>query len=160
MTGRVYTVTGSKLTFTNAGGDADLVEISVADDKPVEIMGWTIDVTSEVGDAAEEMIAYKWGRGHATSGSGGNAPTPAPVSTPDTAAGFTAETNNTTIASAGTNVDLYAGGFNERAGEKVFLPPEFRFGAAQGSTLIYLRLLDTVADDVTISFTVWVKELF
>lgn len=156
--GRVYTISFDGVTVTNAGGDADIFELTPADDKPIRILGWTLDVSSEVGDAAEEILRYKWIRGHATTGNGTSV-TPRPVNTADAAAGLTAEYNGSTIASTGTAVDLHAGAFNVRAGERMFLPPECRFGASQADTTLVLRLMSTVADDVTMSATVYVEEL-
>lgn len=157
LAGRVYTVSFDGVTVTNAGGDNDLIELDAAAEKPITVLGWTIDVSSETGDAAEEIIRYKWIRGHTTAGTAGTALTPRPVNPSNTAAGFTADSNATTISSAGTAVDLYCGAFNVRAGERVFLPPEFRFGTS-GAALLNCRMMSTVADDVTMSMTVWVEE--
>lgn len=156
--GRVYSVSFDGVTVTNAGGDADLFELAAADDKKIRILGWTLDVSSEVGDAAEEILRYKWIRGHATTGNGTSV-TPRPANTADAAAGFTAEYNGASIASAGTAVDLHAGAFNVRAGERIFLPPPCQFDASQADGLLVLRLMSTPADDVTMSATVYVEEL-
>lgn len=155
--GRMYTVSFDGATVTNSGGDADLVELTPADDKPLTICGWTIDVSSEVGDAAEEILRYKIIRGHATSGNG-TAVTPRPLNRSDAAAGFSAEYNGATIASAGTPVDLYCGAFNVRAGERIFLPEGFRPTISQADALLVFRLMSTVADDVTMSMTVFIEE--
>lgn len=159
MQGRTYTVVMDGVSVTNAGGDADIFELTPADDRPIRILGWTIDVSSEVGDAAEEILRYAWIRGHTTSGNGTSV-TPRPAQGLDTAAGFTAEYNGATIASAGTGVTLYSGAFNVRSGERIFLPPECRFGASQADTTLVLRLLSTVADDVTMSATAFVEECY
>lgn len=154
---RMYTVSFDGATVTNAGGDADLIELTPADDKPLTVCGWTIDVSSEVGDAAEEILRYKIIRGHATTGNGSSV-TPRPLNRSDAAAGFTAEYNGATIASTGTAVDLYCGAFNVRAGERIFLPESFRPTVSQGDTTLVFRLMSTVADDVTMSMTVFVEE--
>lgn len=156
MSERVYTVTFDGVTVTTAGGDADLFELDAAAEKPITVCGWCIDVASETGDAAEEMIRYKWIRGHTTSANGTSA-TPRPVNLTDAAAGFTAEYNGATIGSAGTAVDLYAGAFNVRSGERMFLPESLRF-TTSGTALLHCRMMSTLADDVTMSMTVWVSE--
>lgn len=160
--GRVYTVAIDNVTVTNAGGDSDILELTLGDDRPVEIMGWHFVVTSETGDAAEEFIRYKLISGHATSGSTPEA-TPTLRAT-DTAmdgvaATTTAEVENATIASAGTAIDRFSGGFNVRSGEWVMLPKEFRFKFDQSDTLAVFRIMNTVADDVSVSGTVWIEEL-
>jgi hypothetical protein len=154
----MYTVEFEGVTVTAAGGDADLFEITPADDKPCAIHALFLAVTSEVGDAAEEMISYKIIRGHATSGNG-TATTPAPLGPIDTAAGFTAETYGTTIASAGTPVDLHSDAFNVRVPYGIILTPEIRWCVSQAQTTLVVRMMTTVADDVTMNGTLYVEEL-
>lgn len=153
---RVYSVSFEAVAVTAA---QDLFEITPGDDHPVILLGMTIDQSSDVGDAAEEMLRYKVIRGHATGGSGGSAPTPRPMDPGDAAAGFTAEVNNTTIASAGTAVDLAAGAFNIRSGLAVFWPPELCPMANQGNGTIVVRLMAAPADSLTMSGTLWVAEV-
>jgi len=136
----------------------DFFELTPATNRPITIMGWIFTQISDVGDAEEEVLRVKVIRGHATSGSGGGTSTPAPLDPRSAAAGFTCETNNTTIASAGTAVDLYAGGFNVRVGDLVMLPPELGLGCDATQTLIVLRLMAAPADAITLSGTVFVKE--
>lgn len=156
---RMYSVPISPTTLANASGDVDLWEITPADDKPVEIVGIVLAVTSEVGDAAEEILPIQVIRGHATSGSGGSAPTPAALDPTDAAAGFTAEVMNTTVASAGTGVTLYADALNVRAGLPVWFPEGCGPRASQANTTIVVRSSATVADDVTFTGTLFVREV-
>lgn len=153
---RVYTVSFENVSVSAA---QDLFEIAPADDHPVVILAVYVDQISDVGDAAEEMLRYKIIRGHATSGSGGSTATPRPLDPGDAAAGFTAEVNNTTIASAGTAVDLHAGAFNIRAGLALIIPPEMTPVANQGNGTIVVRLMAAPADAVTLSGTLYVAEL-
>jgi hypothetical protein len=157
--GRLYTVTFEGQTVTNAGGDNDLFELDAAAEKPIELVGLELYVTSELGDAAEEWLRLKIIRGHTTSGSTpAVSPTPRPLNPTDAAAGFTAECVNTTIASSGTGVDLWAGGFNVRAGLQLGpLPDGFGF-VTSGASLLVVRLMAAPADDVTMSGTAWVIE--
>ena len=66
---RMYTVTGNALTITAAGTDSDLIELTAVDDKPIELVGLAIFITSELQEAQEEWLNLKIIRGHATSGS-------------------------------------------------------------------------------------------
>ncbi len=152
---RVYTVEFENVSVTAA---QDFFELDPATDKPIQIIGWQFTQFSDVGDAAEEILRVKIIRGHTTSGSGGSAATPAPVKFYDTAAGCAAEVNNTTIASAGTAVDLYSGGFNIRVGESVFLPEEYRFSCTATQGVIVFRLMAAPADAITLSGTLWFSE--
>ena len=43
-------------TLTNSGGNADLLVIQPADDKPCELVGWILGQSTETGDAAEENL--------------------------------------------------------------------------------------------------------
>lgn len=156
---RFYTVTFENVSVAAA---QDFFEVSPADDKPVKVWGWEIDNvggTADAGDAQEEFWRLLLRRGHTTGGSGGTAPTPVPVVSTDGAAGFTAEVNNTTIASVGTTKDIWAGGLNVRIPGPLFLPPELVPAVSQADTTIVLRLLSTPADAVTLSGTIWVEEL-
>jgi len=156
---RVYSVIFDNVSVSAA---QDLFEISPADDRPVQLLGLylsNVGGTSDAGDAQEELWRWSIVRGHATSGSGGTAPTPQPVgSSLDSAAGFTAEVNNTTIASAGTGVTLHADGWNVRVPLQVIWPPEMRPAASQANGTIVVRLLSTPADAVSVSGVLYVAE--
>lgn len=157
---RKYTVGFEQLDWLNADGDIDLVELDAATDKPIAVTGWKIRTTSELQEAQEEWLRYKWIRGHTTSGSG--APTtitPRPLSANDAAAGFACEILNDTIASAGTGVDVHPGdAFQVRAGDEVFLNPEDWIWTS-GADLLVCRGMAAPTDDVKISMTVWVLEV-
>lgn len=136
----------------------DLFELTPADDKPIEIVGLFIAQTSDVGDAQDEILKYTIIRGYTTSGSGGSAPTPVALLPADTAAGFTAEVNNTTVANTGTAVTLHNDAFNVRAGLQLWFPPEARPSASQANTTIVVRI-PAPADALTMSGTIYVREL-
>jgi hypothetical protein len=154
--GRLYTI---DLTPTAVSVAADLIEITPADDKPVEVVAVNIGQTTELGDAAEEEISLVWVRGHATSGSGGSAPTPRPLNPTDAAAGFTAEVFNTTQASAGTGVNLTRHVWNVRGPLERPYTPDEEPGASQGNTTLVLRMAAAPADSVTIGGCITVREL-
>jgi len=79
------------------------------------------------------------------------------MSPADAAAGFTCEAYNTTIASAGTAVNLESFAFNVRAGYEFFYPERHGHWTS-GADLLVLRMLSTVADDVSMNATLWVIE--
>lgn len=152
--GRVYTV---EFEATAVTAQVDFFEITAADDKPCAVIGMFLSQLSDVGDAAEEILRYRVIRGHTTGGSGGAAPTPRPLDQDDAAAGFAAETLNTTIASAGTAVNLHSDAFNIRSGLQLWLPPEAYWKMHQASLLV-VRLMAAPADSLTMSGTLYVME--
>jgi len=154
--GRMYSITLAPGAITVA---ADLIEISPADDLPVVIHGFRVWQTSDLGDAAEEIITLSWLRGHTTSGSGGSAGTAVPKNHRDAAAGFACEVGNTTAASSGTAVTTYSTGWNVRAPLEVVFTPEQRIRADQGNTTLVLRMGGAPADSLTIGCSVDVEEL-
>jgi hypothetical protein len=159
MIGRMYTVTFENVTVSAA---QDLFEISPADDKPVLLMGLTLDNvggTADAGDAQEELVRLLVRRGHTVSGSAGSSFTPVALpSAAGAAAAFGAEINNTTIANTGTTKDLVAFGWNTRVPLREFWPEEIMPGASQADTTIVVRLLSTPADAFSVSGTLYVIE--
>lgn len=156
---RVYSVSFAATTVANASGDVDWFELTPADDKPIEIIGLYVAITSELAEAQEEWIAYQIIRGHTTSGSGGSAPTPTPLISADVAASFTAEVLNTTVASVGTTAITHAGAFQVRAGEQIWWPDQCGPAATQANTTIVVRQMAAVTDDVTMTGTLYVREM-
>lgn len=154
--GRFYTVTFNDVAVT---ASQDLFEIQPADDRPVKIWGLFLTQSTELADAAEEQLRVAIIRGHTTSGSGGSTATPAVINPLDTAAGFTAEVNNTTIASAGTGVTLHVMTWNVRSGLEMWWLPETGLIATQANTTIVVRLLAAPADSVSVSGTLYVEEM-
>lgn len=152
---RIYTVSFEAVAVT---AQVDFLELDAAAEKPIAVIGFDLTQSSDVGDAAEEMLRVKWIRGHTTSGTGGGTATPRPANLTDAAAGFTCETNNTTIASAGTGVDLYAAAINIRSGSSPIWFPEGAEIVTSGATLLVLRLMAAPADSLTMSCTAWVRE--
>lgn len=152
---RIYTVSFTGVAITGA---VDIFELTPTDDKPIEVFGFFWGQSSDFGDAAAEQIGYRVIRGHTTSGSGGTATTPRPLNRSGAAAGFTAETNNTTPASVGSTVDLHADVINVQAGEKLWLPEGCEWEASQADTTLVIRLIAAPADSLTTSGTLYVRE--
>ena len=153
---RIYTVEFENVAVAAA---QDFFEITPADDIPCLIHAIFLDQISDVGDAEEEMLRLRLIRGHTTSGSGGTAPTPRPLDARDAAASFAAEVNNTTIASAGTPINILSAAFNIRTGYVYMPTPEIRPRVDQGDTTIVLRLMANPADSVQMSGTIYIEEL-
>lgn len=153
----VYTVVFQAATIAAASGDYDFFELDAAAEKPVEIVALKLANKSEVGDAAEEMVEYAIVRGNATSGNG-SATTPRPLDASDGAASFAAETVASTPASTGTPLTLVADTFNIRSGLYEIYPEVMR-PKTSGADLLCVRLITALADDATMSGTLWVREL-
>lgn len=153
-TGRVYTVVISGTASPAAA--FDLFEFNPNSAKPIRIRRIRIAQTSEP-TTEEEQLGLTIQRGHSTSGSGGSAPTPRPLTSTDAAAGFTAETMNTTQATGGTPVVLVEDAWNTRAGCDIAFAPEECPEAVNGERLVIQSTAP--ADAVTIRATVWVEEL-
>lgn len=159
---RIYTVSFSG-DIAAADADVDLFELLPADDKPIRLVGLVLGQSTEVGDTQEEGIRIDIIRLPATvtSGSGGSAPTPAPIDSADAAAGFTAETKNTTVATtSGTAVTVDRCPWNLRGSplERWWLDERVRPIARQGEALI-VRWQTTVADTVTVDGTAYIEEI-
>lgn len=154
----VYTVVFDQQTIAAASGDYDLFELVPADDRPIEIVAVSLGNKSEIGDAQDEMLAISIVRGNTTS-SNGTSTTPQPLDPRDGAAGFTAETVGSTIATAGTSVSLVVDTFNVRSGWPLVLPELMRPKVDQANTAMYVRMTTAAADDLTLSGTLWVREL-
>ena len=151
---RFYTITISGVASPAAA--FDFVEISPAANKNVKLHRIRIAQTSEP-TTEEEQLAISVIRGHTTSGSGGSAPTPVPLSPSDAAAGFTVEVMNTTIASAGTAVTPVDDAWNTRAGYDMAFAPEEAPECINGVLLVVRS--GAPADAVTIRGAVWVEEI-
>lgn len=156
--GRMYSISFVAQSIANASGDYDLFEIAPADDKPVILHELRLHQTTELGDAAEEVLTLKVVRGHST-GSNGTSTTPRPLSPNDTAAGAACETVGSTIASAGTGVDLFVAGWNVRVPFEKIWTPQARPVCTQAETLLVVRMTTTVADDLTMGGDLVFEEL-
>lgn len=159
--GRIYAVPFAGTTVTNAGGNADLWEFLPADDKPIRLRGFRFGQISEVGDSAEEGVEIQVIRlGATVSSSNGTSVTPVPMDSADTAAGFTAEVNGATVATtSGSTTIVESCPWNIRASPFEVWYPDERFcpKAKQGEGL-FIRLITTVADDITFGGVAWIEE--
>jgi len=151
-----YTVEFENVIVT---ANQDWFELTPATNKPIEIVGLFISQSSDFGDAAEEQLRFRIIRGHTTSGSAGTAATPRPTDPNDGAASFTAEVNNTSIAAGGTPVNLHSESFNIRTGYAMIWTPELHHKATAGDTTMVVRLLNNPLDALSMSGTLYVREV-
>lgn len=136
----------------------DLFELSSASGKPLIIEDGELSQDTDFGDAQDEGLRIQWRRGNTTSGSGGSTPTPVKKNPSAGAATFTAETNNTTKATAGTPDTIMPSTWSVRA-EKRFAPlPQGVIEVAAGSR-ICLELVNAPTDSITMSGWLLVREV-
>lgn len=153
---RIYTVEFEGISVTAA---VDFFQLTPADDRPIEILGLFLGQSSDVADAASEILRYRVIRGHTTTGSGGASPVARPLNRSGQTSGiFTAMTNNTTVATAGTTLNLHSDTFHIANGEKLWLPEGCEWEASQADTTIVVRLMAAPGDALTMSGTIYVRE--
>lgn len=160
---RIYAVPYSG-TLTTAGGNTDIWSFSPAANRSINLRGFTLGQTSEIGDAMEEGVRVTVTRLPVTFtvGSGGSAVTAvaSPASSLDTVWGATVRTNDTTVATtSGTAQVLDEFGWNLRNSPYEHWYPDERFcpGAFNGQGLV-IRLETTLADDVVFTGVAWFQE--
>lgn len=153
---RVYTVEFEGTAVTAA---VDLFELRPADDKPIIVHAMYLSQSTELGDAAEEVLRYRVIRGNTTTGTGGTSPTPRPVNDVSAAAGFAADVLNTTAATVGTEIVLHSGGWNIRMPEQLVLTPECRWVTRESAGFLVVRLMAAPADSITMSGVLYVEEV-
>lgn len=159
--GRIYTCSYQG-TLTAAGGDADLIEILPADDKPTKLLGWIISQWTEVGDTAEEALRLSVLRLPATvtSGSGGSAVTPQSLdATNNVAYGGTVEMNNSTVATtSGTAITLMEMAWNERVMFEFWFPEPKLIPVVRQGEGLFVRCQTTAGDDISVALTFFIEE--
>ncbi len=155
---RIYTVTFENVAVAAA---QDLFALTPAANKPVEIVGLLLTQVgnADVGDAQEEMLRVAIMRGHTTTAAGGSAATPAAVKPTASAAGVAAHVNGTTLATGGSPVTLHCEGWNVRSGLDRLWPDGMEPSASAANTTIVVRLVAAPADAITLSGTLYVREL-
>lgn len=117
--------------------------------------------TADAGDAQEELfdLAMMKLPTTVTVGTGGTAPTPSPIFTGDSAAGFTARVNDTGVATtSGTALLMHIDGMNNRVPYVFIPPPEHRFMIGNAQAMVF-RLKTTPADAILMNGTMYVLEI-
>lgn len=151
----IYTVQFNGVAVTAA---QDLIALVAHASKQCVLIGFGIGQTSDVGDAAEELLRIRIRSGQTVAGSGGTAPTPVPTDGSGSAAGFTARVNDTTQANTGTIVEHYQHVWNVRMPLEIVLPEPMQliFGAGRRLTI---ELPGAPADSLTVSGYAVVQEI-
>jgi hypothetical protein len=140
----------------------DFFEIGAASTGIIRIHEVAVFQTTDVGDAAEEILELEFvrGDGTVTSGTGGSTVTPQPIDNGDTAPAATVEANNTTRMVVGTGVlDAYGKiGWNVRIPFEKVWTPETRPIITPSDRWTF-SLNDAPADSITCSGTVVFEEI-
>lgn len=156
MSGRIYHVSWDAATAVTTA--IDIFEFAPADDKPIFIHELKIWQTSDVSDTQEEILGISWRRKYTSSGSGGGTAVAIPINPSDTAAGFSLECRNTTVANTGSPDVVFLDGWNVRV-PYIWTPTiEDRPFCSQAQTQIVFRL-DAPADSLTCNAMAIVEEL-
>lgn len=134
----------------------DLLHMTVASDKPVELWGFDIANTTDLGDANEEVLRIGIYSG-VTGGGGGSALTEVALHENGPTAG-TAVVGQATASTSGTlRKTIY---WNVRqAGPAWIATPETVIRISAAADPIAFRLLAAPADSITLSYEVLWKEL-
>jgi hypothetical protein len=151
----LYWVTAATAASPTAAFDAiELVEPGTGLILVRRVCMWQ---TTDLADAAEEVLRVEWVRGNATSGSGGQTTVITPEDSFEGAATFTAELLNTTVASTGTPVSLAPMGWNIRIPLDVLYPPGEYIKARNGERICFR--VSAPADAITVNATCLVEQL-
>lgn len=150
--GRMYSVTFEEVAVTTV---QDLFEIVAPADAIVKIHSFSISQSSDAGDSESEQLNVLMHRG-STTGSGGSTPTPAPLEAGDADFGGTAEVNNTSQSTEGTQLGSW--NFNVMAGLDVVFTPETRPVISPSGRLI-IELQTAPTDSLTMSGVVFFEEI-
>jgi hypothetical protein len=153
--GRVYTAVFDNVAVTAI---QDLFELVAPADSVVVLHDIHLSQNTDTGDAAEEILRIQLTSGHTTSGSGGSAVTPVPLSLGDAAFGGTCESNNTTQAVNGTIVTKYVWNWNIRGPFDKIFTPETR-PQISPSARMCIELPAAPADSVTMSGSITFEEI-
>lgn len=150
--GAVHYVTFNGVSVSQA---QDLFEFTP--NREIELLWCTVSIDS---DEANQQLKCSVQRrtGAFTSGSGGSTATPQKRGTGDPAAAFTAEINNTTRASGGTQEVLSMGGWPSQGGWAYAPLPDGRASAKAGELLI-VGLEVAPGSAIALSGTAVVREL-
>lgn len=131
----------------------DLFHITPASNRPITLYGMTLGQTSDLGDAAEEVLRIGVYRG-VTGGTGGTAITEvaydAPTGPTATAAVLTV---NTSASTSGTLLEVIA--WNIRVPLMWFPIPELRPVITASEGVLAMRLIGAPADSITLSGTLF-----
>lgn len=153
--GRMY-----KMSFEDVAVAAaqDLFQLKWIGPGVYVLHGLYLSQTSELGDAAEEMLLYKIQTGATADGSGGNSGVELPLgSLGDGAVTAIGRINDTTESSGGTIVDKHVDAFNIRTG-LIYLPPPAQ-RISWSANRLAVALISVPTDSITMSGTIIWEEI-
>ena len=141
----------------------DLFEVKASATSILIVHGFTLYQTTDLGDAAEEILRLTTNRGSGsvTSGSGGSTATATLLIRGGLAFGGTVEVNNTTVLAVGTGTltnDMEHLGWNIRIPMEKWWTPEAR-PIILPSEYWTLELEAAPADSITTSGTVYLEQV-
>jgi hypothetical protein len=140
----------------------DLFEITSPTDAITIIHGVELSQSTELGDAAEELLTISLRRGNTTAGNGtllAPATTgPHPIESGSSAYGGAVRINSATKASAGTPQVLRVDNWNVRMSYLWLPTPEMR-PIMGPSVRVAVELVNAPADAIRMSGTLWFEEL-
>ena len=153
----MYTASFSAQAVTAA---VDFFELIVPSTKVAVVHEVVIGQSSDVGDAAEEILSLLFKRGvSSTTGTGGTqAATPVKLETGGASAGCTFDYLNTTKMTSGTITTLRADTWNVRGPYQWIPTPETR-PVLSPSERFTVELVSAPADSLTVSATLVFEEL-
>lgn len=153
MSGFFYTASQDAQAISTA---VDLLVGTVADDVPIRLWGFDISNTTDLGDAAEEVLRIGIYTG-VTGGGGGSALTE--VGIHDRAPSVQTAWVGQGTASTGGSLRKTIYWNVRQAGPAWIATPETVIRVGQGSSPVAFRLLAAPADSITCSFEVIWEEL-
>jgi hypothetical protein len=141
-----YTASQDAQTISTA---VDLFCFTIADDKPMWL--WELDIcqTSDLGDAAEEVIKLGLYKG-VSGGAGGSALTEVAMNDFNSITAGTAVVGQGTASTGGTLVKVFYWNIRQ-AGPIWIATPETVIRMGQGSSVAAIRFLAAPADAITVS---------
>ena len=152
----LYWVTAATAASPTAAFDA--IELVEAGTGLIAVRRVLLYQTTDLSDAAEEVLRVEWIRGTVSaSGSGGQTTAKTPLDARDSAATFTAELLNTTTATITSPVSLYVGGWNIRIPLDILFPPGEHIIVRNGEVAVFR--VSAPADAITVQASCLVEEL-
>lgn len=145
MDGHIHVTTFDALAVTTA---TDLFHITVATDVPIVLLEMKLGQSTDLGDAAEEVLRIGLYRG-VTGGSGGTALTEIPLLGGDGASSSVVLANNTSISTGGNLIDMDP--WNIRMPFLWCPVPELRPVVTTTYDPVSFRLMAAPADSITVS---------
>lgn len=152
------------MNFFSASQDAqavstavDLFHFTIADDKPMKLWSLEMAQTTDLGDAAEEVLRLGFYTG-VSGGGGGSALTEAALSDAHGASISTAVVGQGTASTGGTLRKVFFWNIRQ-AGPVWIATPETVLRVGQGGSASAIRFLAAPADSITLSAeAIWIED--